>query len=269
MNDDTLDDDGLWLDADLDGELDPARSLALARRLEREPALREAYEARRALRDAVRAQATRHAAPAALRARPERPFAAASAPPAPPGRRARPVVSWLAGAAFGAVAASLATWGVVERSGVRSEVPAGERAQADAASEAVSAHTRALLVGQPIEVASADQHTVRPWLSARLNFVPPIVDLAPQGFALVGARRDVVAGEVAATLVYRHGAHLVSVFVAPLPAAEAGAERAPALRVVRGFNVLEMAHASMAWRLVSDMNAAEMQAFARLLRENA
>ena len=57
----------------------------------------------------------------------------------------------------------------------------------------MSAHTRALLVDHPIEVASSDQHTVRPWLSARLNFVPPVVDLADKGYPLMGARRWCIA----------------------------------------------------------------------------
>ena len=63
-----MNDDDLWLDALLDDELDAAASLALQRRLAAEPALQRRHDERRALRDAVRAQATRHAAPDALRA---------------------------------------------------------------------------------------------------------------------------------------------------------------------------------------------------------
>jgi len=272
---DRLDDDALWLDAGLDDELDAARSLALQQRLAADAGFRAEFEARRALRDAVRGGATRHAAPDALRERLAQSLASAGAPPArapaaapaaAPGRRARPVLAWFSGAAFGAVAAAFATWIVLAPGGPRPDGGAVRVAQADAAGEAVSAHTRALLVGQPIEVASSDQHTVRPWLSARLNFVPPIVDLAPQGFALVGARRDVIAGEIAATLVYRHGAHLASVYIEPLSPGASGADRPAALQVVRGFNVLEMTHAGMAWRLVSDMSQGEMRQFAGLLR---
>jgi anti-sigma factor RsiW len=131
------------------------------------------------------------------------------------------------------------------------------------ASEAVSAHTRALLVDHPIEVASSDQHTVRPWLSARLNFVPPVVDLAAQGYPLLGARRDVLSGETAAALVYRHGAHVISVFVRPAePGAAASAE---ATRVVRGFNVVERTQGGLAFCFVSDLNAHELLALADLL----
>jgi anti-sigma factor RsiW len=270
MNDETRDDDALWLDAGLDDELDAERSLALRQRLASDPAFRAAHASRRALRDAVRAGATRHAAPAALQARLAQALAAGgTAPRRPP---VRPAWAWLWGAACcGALAASLATWLVLAGPLGHRADGAVEIAQADAAAEAVSAHTRSLLVGQPIEVASSDQHTVRPWLSARLNFVPPIVDLAPQGYALLGARRDVIAGEIAAALVYRHGAHVVSVFIQPLPAAAAAAaaDQPARLRVVRGFNVVEMTHAAMAWRLVSDMNQTEMRQLAALLRDSS
>ena len=131
------------------------------------------------------------------------------------------------------------------------------------ASEAVSAHTRALLVDHPIEVASSDQHTVRPWLSARLNFVPPVTDFAPQGYPLVGARRDVLSGETAAALVYRHGAHVISVFVRPVdPAAMRAAE---ATRVVRGFNVIERTQGGLAFCFVSDANPHELRTLADLV----
>ncbi len=265
-------DDDLWLDALLDDELDAAASLALQRRLAAEPALQRRLDERRALRDAVRTQATRHAAPAELRAHLEamlapRVSAAAPAPasvtrPRAPVRRAaaRP---WVA-ALVGAFAATLCTLVAVDPGALgwhRGETVAS--LQAAEASEAVSAHTRALLVDHPIEVASSDQHTVRPWLSARLNFVPPVVDLAAQGYPLLGARRDVLSGETAAALVYRHGAHVISVFVRP--AESDAANGAEATRVVRGFNVIERTQGGLAFCFVSDANPHELRALADLV----
>jgi anti-sigma factor RsiW len=194
---------------------------------------------------------------------------------------------WLCASGIGgACAAALLTVLVVEPQVLRGRGAAGQLvalapeatdvAQAGLAAEAVSAHTRALLVDETIEVASSDRHTVRPWLAARLNFVPAIQDFAAEGYALAGARRDVIGGETAAALVYRHGAHVISVFVRPLRdgpaargAAAASAERAPTLRTVRGFNVVEMTHAGMAYSLVSDMNMQEMAELAELLRRPA
>jgi len=245
-------DDDLWLDALLDDELDGAASLALQRRLAAEPALQKRLDERRALRDAVRAQATRHAAPAQLRAHLEAMLAPRVSAPASadagatrarvPLRRAaaRP---WMA-AFGGACVATLCTLVAVDPAALgwhRGVVAAS--LQAAEASEAVSAHTRALLVDHPIEVASSDQHTVRPWLSARLNFVPPVVDLAAQG--------------------YRHGAHVISVFVRP--AGSDAANGSEALSVVRGFNVIERTQGGLAFCFVSDANPHELQALADLV----
>ena len=285
-----MNDDDLWLDALLDDELDAPASLALQRRLAAEPALQRRLDERRALREAIRGQATRHAAPDELRAnlmamlppRTDAPVGAsafagagpgASAPANPratlerrgarAGARRRASLPWATGLG-GALLACVGTLAVVAPGTLgwhRDEAMA--TLQTAEASEAVSAHTRALLVDHPIEVASSDQHTVRPWLSARLNFVPPVTDFAPQGYPLVGARRDVLSGETAAALVYRHGAHVISVFVRPVdPSATRAAE---ATRVVRGFNVIERTQGGLAFCFVSDANPHELAALADLV----
>ena len=267
-----MNDDDLWLDALLDDELDAAASVALQRRLAAEPALQRRFDERRALRDAVRAQATRHAAPEALRAHLEALLAAPVRSAAGAGagvtrerapRRPRGALPWATGIG-GALVATLCTLAAVDPGALgwhRTDALTSQ--QTAEASEAVSAHTRALLVDHPIEVASSDQHTVRPWLSARLNFVPPVVDLVAQGYPLVGARRDVLSGETAAALVYRHGAHVISVFVRPAePNAPAGVE---ATRVVRGFNVIERTQGGLAFCFVSDVNPVDLRALADLV----
>jgi len=310
---DERDDERWLLDAAVDGELDAARSVAFARRLESDAALRQRFEAVRELRVAVRGAATYHAAPAALlerlqaalgspategigagetrvgEAAPRTPAPTLAAAPLPrktPAASSAATVSsrfaaarargwaawgWLStGALAGAVAASLAF--LVARpggdAGPEEAIARGMAAQSEAA-EAVSAHTRALLVGQTVEVASSDRHTVRPWLAARLNFVPPVVDHAAQGFPLEGARRDVIDGETAVALVYRHGAHVISVFVRPAPetASAPAPSVEPLLEVVRGFNVIELRVPGMSYTLVSDMSRDEMAELARLLRQ--
>jgi anti-sigma factor RsiW len=263
-----MNDDDLWLDALLDDELDASASLALQRRLAAEPALQRRLDERRALRDAVRTQATRHAAPDALRASLEAMLASSTRATADAGAtrgRAprRNALPWATGFG-GALVATLCTLAMVDPGALgwhRTEALTSQ--QTAEASEAVSAHTRSLLVDHPIEVASSDQHTVRPWLSARLNFVPPVVDLVAQGFPLVGARRDVLSGETAAALVYRHGAHVISVFVRP---AETGAvPGTEATRNVRGFNVIERTQGGLAFCFVSDVNPADLRALADLV----
>ena len=139
------------------------------------------------------------------------------------------------------------------------------RATEDVAVEAVTTHVRATLNNHLIEVASSDQHTVKPWLSARLDYSPPVRDMASEGFALSGGRLDTLDKQRVATLVYRYRQHTIDVFVRPELA------HAPsALRTVRGFNVAHATGSGMDWFAVSDVSADVLTAFVqRLAREAA
>ena len=117
-----------------------------------------------------------------------------------------------------------------------------------------------------VEVASSDRHTVKPWLSARLDYSPPVQDLASEGFTLIGGRLDYLERRNVATLVYRYGEHTIDVFVRP----DTSRVRASALRTVRGFNVARASGASMDWLAVSDAEPAVLSAFVQwLAREDA
>jgi anti-sigma factor RsiW len=138
------------------------------------------------------------------------------------------------------------------------------RANEDVAVEAVATHVRATLNNHLIEVASSDQHTVKPWLSARLDYSPPVRDLADEGFALSGGRLDTLDKHRVATLVYRYRQHTIDVFVRPELA------RAPtALRTVRGFNVAHVTGSGMDWLAVSDVSADVLTAFVQRLAQEA
>jgi anti-sigma factor RsiW len=128
----------------------------------------------------------------------------------------------------------------------------------------LASHVRATLGNRLSDVASSDQHTVKPWLSARLAFSPPVTDLSAYGFELQGGRLDYVGGQPVAVLVYQRRLHLIDVFV--WPAHGQGAEQ---MLTRDGFNIERFARAGMSFWLVSDLGRNELNDFARLLAEHS
>lgn len=240
------------LHAYIDGELDPAASLEVDAYLAKNAAARAACERLRSMSAAIRDGADYHAAPAGLAAR-----LRASVPVAPqPIVRRAPGSSWLK-LAGSLAAVALVTW-VIALGSLRPD--ADERIVQDV----LGSHARATLASRLTDVASTDQHTVKPWLSARLNFSPPVTDLSAQGFALAGGRLDYIGGQPVATLVYRRRQHSIDVFV--WPAQGNAAERT----ITRdGFNVTHFARDGMTFWIVSDVNRNELGEFSRLIAEHS
>jgi anti-sigma factor RsiW len=238
-----------WIDAEVDGELDGLRAHALRRHLQgcadcraRSVQLHE-QRARAAL------ELPYHRAPEGLRARVAEQLAVL-APPPPTVAPERP--RW-PGFWRGAMAGALATAAVWVASVAWQTIEAPEQL----AARLVGLHTQAALSAQRIQVASSDQHVVKPWLSARLDYAVPVQDLAAAGFPLAGARIDNLDGRPIAVLVYHHREHVIDVFVRPAsPSAHASS-----FKPVRGFQLAEAMAAQMQWIAVSDLNGKELAAF--------
>src|SRR6266581_1102502 len=121
----------------------------------------------------------------------------------------------------------------------------------DLVSEAVANHARATLGNRLTDVASSDQHTVKPWLSARLDYSPPVRDFSADELPLVGGRLDYLDGHPVATLVYKYREHTIDVFVRPVVGGKPAS--VPKSVTVRGFNVAHGSAAGMECWAVSDV----------------
>jgi anti-sigma factor (TIGR02949 family) len=124
----------------------------------------------------------------------------------------------------------------------------------------VDGHVRSLQADHLVDVASTDQHAVKPWFLGKLDFSPPVVDLAPAGFPLLGGRLDYVTGRPVAALVYSRRQHTINLFVSPSNRS-ADITRGSS----RGFHVLHWAREGMTFWAVSDLNEHELNDFARAL----
>jgi anti-sigma factor RsiW len=125
----------------------------------------------------------------------------------------------------------------------------------------IDAHVRAQDPGRLYDVASSDQHTVKPWLDARLDFAPPVENFEAKGFPLIGGRLDYVDGHRAAVLVYGRRKHMIDVFVRPsgdAPAPPAAADR-------RGYHLIGWRHGGFDWWAVSDVGPGDLEALHQLI----
>jgi len=202
----------------------------------------------------VKMQADRHAAPAGLRDR----IAASIRQAETPTRQELKSLGWRQWLNLCAAFAMgiLASVTVVH-------FLSAANAQERLAQEVVSSHVRSLMAAHLADVASSDRHTVKPWFSGKLDFSPPVADLAQAGFPLVGGRLDYIGGRPAAALVYQHRQHIINAFVWPH---DTRAPTPPAALEAQGFNVIGWEDKKMQFWLVSDLNASDLQAFADQLR---
>jgi anti-sigma factor RsiW len=114
-----------------------------------------------------------------------------------------------------------------------------------------------------MDVASTDQHTVKPWFNGKLDFSPLVTDFAKEGFPLVGGRLDYIDDRPVAALVYQHGKHVINVFMWPSSSTTTSAER---IEPAQGYNVEQLMVAGMNCWVVSDLNQPELKTFAELIR---
>jgi anti-sigma factor RsiW len=241
------------LHAHADGELDLVRSLEVEQHLKACATCAAEKKSIQSLRDALRQGDFAFRAPDALRkeirrmARGEEPAREVLAD----GHRPRPTGLWLwkliaAGATAFAVVTILLRPGISSHDQLLDEV--------------VASHVRSLQASHLMDVASTDQHTVKPWFDGKLDFAPSVKDFADQGFSLLGGRLDYLDGRPVAALVYRRDKHLINVFI--WPAATTGTRE---IRNYHGYNAITLDIGTFHYCLVSDVEEKQLEQLAGLL----
>ena len=240
----------------LDGELDLVKSLEIEEHLQGCQACSQTYQNQQALRAALNAGSLYFRSPAPLRKRIQVAVRQADRSE----HRAPRVLPWRwLGAAVSRVVIVLVTWSVTRSLSAPS-------ANDLLAQEVVASHVRSLMPDHLADVASSDQHTVKPWFSGKLDFSPVVEDLANQGFPLVGGRLDYLDNRPVAALVYRYQQHVINLFSWPA----VGAPDTPATMDTRqGYHVAHWIKSNMAYWSIPDLNETELQQFVQLVQNLA
>jgi mycothiol system anti-sigma-R factor len=256
------------MDGYLDGELDPITSQKIEQHLRECRKCEQAYEAHTALAHAISRGAPYHKAPAELRQRVQSSLRDAVGVRASRSAarenhasltsrwaKRRPVLpeipwNWLALAAAIILAAIIAS----------SFLPRLRPPTSDQflATQLIASHVRSLMADHLTDVASSDQHTVKPWLDTKLDFAPPVIDLSSEGFPLIGGRLDYLDNRPVAALVYGRRKHFINLFVWPAASDEA---KAPKTITREGYQLLHWADSDFNYWAVSDVNANDLQLF--------
>ncbi len=232
------------LHAYVDGELDLANARETERHLRSCADCRGTEKAIRELRSALTSEATAYRAPAHLR----RNVRAALRREAKSSRQIlSPWLTFATGAAFAAILLGFVFFQTTRATRTNAIVD-----------QVVANHVRSLLAAQLVDVASSNQHTVKPWFDGKIDFAPDVRDLSTDGFPLVGGRLDYLDGKTVAALVYQRNKHPINLFITP-----ATTSRSTSARVTtrRGYNILAWANKGMNYWAVSDLNQAELRQF--------
>jgi anti-sigma factor RsiW len=232
-----------FVDAYLDNELDAAGAIPVQQHLHKCWECRDAIGSRQTLQTLLRRQEMRFEPPPELRGSVTRLLAreAASAEAVAWKRRVIPLfIPW-------AIAAALVFF-----AGLAWLNPAAmfrAVAQGPMVAEITSSHIRSLLADHLLDVPSSDQHTVKPWFAGKIEYSPPVKDLAAQGFRLAGGRLDYVNNRDVAVLIYDYNKHVISLFVWPVSGKPPSGE---SVFTRDGYNIVHWADNGMTYWAVSD-----------------
>ena len=240
-------DQELLLGGLVDGELDAANTAMVEAHVARCEGCREELERIQAVRSLLGGEGVRHEAPASLHAR------VGNLPDLSGAKTPQRLPGWLAPGLTGALAASLA---VVAVTGTLNQQSAMD-------DQIISSHVRSLQPGHLIDVQTSNRHVVKPWFNGRIDFSPPVPDLADQGFPLAGGRLDSIDGKTVPAIVYRRRLHVVNLFV--LPSASGGQRDFSK----DGFAVEEWSSNGLRYVAVSDIPAGELRQFETLFVKRA
>jgi anti-sigma factor RsiW len=129
--------------------------------------------------------------------------------------------------------------------------------------DAIADHVRSLQVSHLVDVASTDQHTVKPWFAGKLDYSPQVIDLTPSGYPLIGGRLDVLDRRNVAAIIYQRRKHYINLFIWPADADTLNG----ALYNKDGYHALGWTKSGMNYLAVSELGEKELREFVGMIQD--
>jgi anti-sigma factor RsiW len=138
--------------------------------------------------------------------------------------------------------------------------PEHERPTSSLVSEGVNDHLRVIYSANPVEIESGGIHQVKPWFTGRLDFAPRVAFSGDDEFPLVGGSVGYFHDRKAATFIFKHKLHTVTLLVFRadrldwptthlVPVGRVTAD----VKTDRGFSVVLWRDCELGYCLVSDV----------------
>jgi anti-sigma factor (TIGR02949 family) len=129
--------------------------------------------------------------------------------------------------------------------------------------QAVLRHSQSISADHLVDVASANPQVVKSWLTAKLDFSPPVVGFPAAGYSLLGGRLELIQNRSVAAVVYKHDKEIITLFCWPpkkehLPTSD---------HLVQGYHVCAWSNAECNYILISKLSARETDEFVDSFRD--
>jgi anti-sigma factor RsiW len=130
----------------------------------------------------------------------------------------------------------------------------------DVGREIADVHLSTIASPNPVDVASSDMHTVKPWFQGKLPFTFNVPELSGSPFTLLGGRVVYVRGTPMAQLLFQYKLHKISILIGPEQVLTGSGE------VGGGFHAVSWAKNGYRYVTVGDASTEVLQDLSQRMR---
>jgi anti-sigma factor RsiW len=139
-------------------------------------------------------------------------------------------------------------------------------AREQAVAELLDLHVATLASPNPVDVASTDKHTVKPWFQGKLPFTFNLPDLDNSPYKLLGGKLVYFRHNPGAQLLYELRKHQLSVFIVQDQSGAIPLGTSLTSTSEKGFSVETWSQSGLRYVVIGDTSPADVSSLSDLLR---